>query len=585
MGSSVMAAQFLFSEERHLMSFQDLGLSDSLLRAVRSEGYEQATPIQMQAIPVILEGRDLMGCAQTGTGKTAAFALPTIQRLVASQPVADAATPKGRYGDRARPVRALVISPTRELAVQIADSFRAYGRNSRLGHTVIYGGVSQNPQVRALQSGVDVVIATPGRLLDLMNQGYLDLKKVEILILDEADQMFDMGFIHDLKRIVAALPRERQTLMFSATMPPEIKALATQWLREPEFVQVARVSKPAEQVKQCVYHVESRYKPYLLAHFLQTSECTRTLVFARTKHGADRLVKQLSRSGIVAEAIHGNKSQNARQRVLQQFKSRKSGVLVATDVAARGLDVDGISHVINYELPEVPETYVHRIGRTGRAGANGIAVSFCGPDERGRLRRIEQLMRLTIEVVKDHPDYPTEVASEDRPAAGTARDAHRAERGPGRSSGRPAQGSSGGYGSGYGGGYGGGYSGGKGGSPRRGGNRQGTSRPARSPQGDYQQGDYAEAGDRPSQEGQPRQDSAARQGNAARQGSRPRQGGRPPQNGGAPQGERGSDRPASGDGQARGDEAQRTPRRPAFGTKRPGQGPKRFGKKKRSFTL
>ncbi len=391
------------------MSFSNLGLSESLLRAVRAEGYEVATPIQVNAIPRVLEGRDLMGCAQTGTGKTAAFALPTLQRLHqlhlqrAEAESGEANT--SRRGQR-RPIRCLVLAPTRELAVQIATSFKTYGKYTRTAQTVIYGGVGQSPQVRALQAGVDVVVATPGRLLDLMQQGFVDLKQVEILILDEADQMFDMGFLRDLKRIVAAVPKERQTLMFSATMSDEIRAIAKQWLSDPAYVEVARVATPAELVSQSVYMVDARNKPFLLAHYLKTTAGARTLVFSRTKHGADRLVRQLGRSGIRAEAIHGNKSQNARQRVLEQFKSGKAPVLVATDVAARGLDIQGVTHVVNYELPEVPETYVHRIGRTGRAGAEGIAVSFCSGDERSKLRRIEQLMRKTIEIDHKQPAYP-----------------------------------------------------------------------------------------------------------------------------------------------------------------------------------
>lgn len=391
------------------MSFSNLGLSESLLRAVRAEGYEVATPIQINAIPRVLEGRDLMGCAQTGTGKTAAFALPTLQRLHQLH-LQRAESDSGevrhdRRGPR-RPIRCLVLAPTRELAVQIATSFKTYGKYTRTTQTVIYGGVGQSPQVRALQAGVDVVVATPGRLLDLMQQGFVDLKQVEILILDEADQMFDMGFLRDLKKIVAAVPKERQTLMFSATMSDEIRAIAKQWLCDPAYVEVARVATPAELVSQSVYMVDARNKPFLLAHYLKTTNGARTLVFSRTKHGADRLVRQLGRSGIRAEAIHGNKSQNARQRVLDQFKSGKAPVLVATDVAARGLDIQGVTHVVNYELPEVPETYVHRIGRTGRAGAEGIAVAFCSGDERSKLRRIEQLMRKTIEIDHEQPAYP-----------------------------------------------------------------------------------------------------------------------------------------------------------------------------------
>ena len=386
------------------MKFDNLGLVEPILRAVRAEGYQTATPIQVQAIPELLQGRDLIGCAQTGTGKTAAFALPTLQRLSArgNEP---RKTSGPRRGGNRRKIRALVLSPTRELAAQIVESFSAYGRFTDLRHAVVYGGVSQGPQVRALQRGVDILVATPGRLLDLIGQGYIDLRGVEILILDEADRMLDMGFIHDLRRIVAHVPRSRQTLMFSATMPVEIRQLAAQWLHKPVHVQVAAEAAPAEKVEQSVYFVEPRQKPRLLAHFLQSTLSTRTLVFSRTKHGADKIVRGLLREGIQAAAIHGNKSQAARQRVLEHFKSDRLAVLIATDIAARGLDVDDISHVINYDMPHDPETYVHRIGRTGRAGAEGIAVSFCGRDEHARLRLIERLIRRTIPV-QQQPEYP-----------------------------------------------------------------------------------------------------------------------------------------------------------------------------------
>jgi ATP-dependent RNA helicase RhlE len=386
------------------MSFEKLGLSESLVRAIRDEGYQTATPIQSQAIPFVRDGRDLMGCAQTGTGKTAAFALPTLHRLGAGNCGSSGSCNK-RNRARTRPIRTLVLTPTRELAVQVAASFATYGRFTGLRTTVVYGGVSQNPQVRALQNGVDIVVATPGRLLDLRNQGHIDLTKIEILILDEADQMLDMGFLPDLKRIVAATPEQRQTLMFSATMPDEIRRLASRWLREPKHVQVTPVSSPVDSVKQSVYLVETRHKPQLLTHYLRNTACQRTLVFARTKHGADKIVKQLVRAGIYAAAIHGNKSQNVRTRTLEQFKSKRPPVLVATDIAARGLDVEQVSHVINYELPEIPEIYVHRIGRTGRAGASGIATSFCGGEERGRLRQIERLTRRSILVEQDQPKY------------------------------------------------------------------------------------------------------------------------------------------------------------------------------------
>jgi ATP-dependent RNA helicase RhlE len=399
-------------------AFDQLGLADSLLRAVREEGYETATPIQHQAIPPVLEGGDLMGCAQTGTGKTAAFALPTLHRLsTTGSKVNDDVKRHGRHHRKAwRPIRALVLAPTRELAAQIVASFATYGRFTGLRYTVVYGGVGQGPQVRALQNGVDVLVATPGRLLDLMEQGHIDLSAVEILILDEADQMLDMGFIVPLRRIVSSVPGERQTLMFSATMPPEIRKLSGEWLRNPTHIQVGQAASPIELVEQSVYFVEPRHKPHLLTHFLQNTDFTRTIVFARTKHGADKIVKNLVRDGIRAAAIHGNKSQSVRQRTLDAFKSNRPPVLVATDIAARGLDVDGISHVINYELPDVAEVYVHRIGRTGRAGASGVATTFCGREERSQLKQIERLTRRTINVEQDHPEYPK--------SAGAASDSH-----------------------------------------------------------------------------------------------------------------------------------------------------------------
>jgi len=412
------------------MSFEKLGLSPSLMRAVREEGYETATPIQAKAIPVVRDGRDLMGCAQTGTGKTAAFALPTLHRLGGNKNGTRGVSNKQRRA-RSRPIRTLVLTPTRELAVQVAESFATYGRFTHLRTAVVFGGVGQNPQVRALQRGVDIVVATPGRLLDLMNQGYVDLSKVEILILDEADQMLDMGFLPDLRRIVSTTPEQRQTLMFSATMPSEIRRLASQWLHKPEHVQVSPVSSPVKTVKQSVYFVEARFKPQLLTHYLKNAACERTLVFARTKHGADKIVRLLTKDGIRAAAIHGNKSQTARTRALQQFKSRKPPVLVATDIAARGIDVDGVTHVINYDLPEIPELYVHRIGRTGRAGASGTATSFCGGDERPRLKRIERLTQRSIYIEREQPEYTQPVRS--RPLSKVAEAKSRPRRAFGKS--------------------------------------------------------------------------------------------------------------------------------------------------------
>jgi len=419
-------------------SFDNLGLAESLLRAVHAEGYETATPIQQQAIGPLLAGHDLMGCAQTGTGKTAAFALPTLQRLsVGTTTLAVEPDTNGRRGKSQRrrakahrPIRTLVLAPTRELAAQIGASFATYGRFTGLRYAVVYGGVGQGPQVRALQNGVDILVATPGRLEDLMEQGYIDLQHVEILILDEADQMLDMGFIVPLRRIVSAVPRERQTLMFSATMPPEIRRLSSEWLSDPVYVEVAPVATPAELVEHSVHFVEQREKLAKLQHFLENTAFTRTLVFSRTKHGADKIVKQLSRGGIRAAALHSNKSQSVRQRTLAQFKGDRPPVLVATDIAARGLDVDAISHVVNYDLPEVPEIYVHRIGRTGRAGATGIATSFCGREERDLLRQIERLMKRKLAVNGDEPQWTSEpAASNGHAKGGDSRNGRR--RGPG----------------------------------------------------------------------------------------------------------------------------------------------------------
>lgn len=370
------------------MSFAELNLSESLVRAVREAKYETATPIQTAAVPPILAGRDVLGCAQTGTGKTAAFALPILQRL----------SNQKHHSDRT--VRALVLAPTRELASQIAASFRTYGRYTGLRQAIVFGGVSQNPQVQALRRGADILVATPGRLLDLMNQRLVDLSRVETLVLDEADQMLDMGFIHDLKRIVARLPRQRQTLLFSATMPSEIRRLADQWLCDPVEVSVARQATPAERIEQSVYFLDHGSKPQFLAQYLREQSAHRALVFTRTKHGADKLVRSLERAGVRAAAIHGNKSQNARQHALAQFKSQHPPVLVATDIASRGLDIRGVSHVINFDLPMTAEIYVHRIGRTARAGAAGIAITLCARDERSILRDIERLTRQSLSVVR-----------------------------------------------------------------------------------------------------------------------------------------------------------------------------------------
>ena len=392
------------------MKFADLRLAEPLVRAVTSEGYSTATPIQAQAIPHVLEGRDVLGCAQTGTGKTAAFALPILHRFAES--------PRP-HGTPVR-VRCLILSPTRELATQINDSFRAYGKFLKLRSAVIFGGVGQHSQVQALRNGLDVLVATPGRLVDLMGQGYVDLRGVEVFVLDEADRMLDMGFIHDVRKIAAQVPAKRQTLMFSATMPAEIRRLADTILRQPVSVQVTPPSTTVERIDQSVYFVQQRNKPVLLAHLVNELPMARALVFSRTKHGADRVVRQLHARGIRSEAIHGNKSQNARERALANFKSGKVPVLVATDIAARGIDIDDITHVVNYDLTHEPETYVHRIGRTGRAGASGVAVSFCDNDERENLAAIQKLIRRNIPVRNDHPAYPA-----GEPADGAGRDSHR----------------------------------------------------------------------------------------------------------------------------------------------------------------
>jgi ATP-dependent RNA helicase RhlE len=373
------------------MRFEELMLIEPLLRAVRSEGYTEPSPIQEVAIPHVMAGSDLLGCAQTGTGKTAAFALPILQRLVAVP------RPQGT------PIRVLVLSPTRELASQIGDSFDAYGRHTGMKQVTIFGGVGQNPQVDRLRRGADILVATPGRLLDLMGQGYVKLNRLEVLVLDEADRMLDMGFIHDVRRIIDKLPTQRQTLLFSATMPDEILDLAHSILRNPVNVAVTPVASTVETVSQSVFFVEKPDKPALLNHLLQDKTIKRVLVFTRTKHGANKVVSQLTRASIHAEAIHGNKSQSARERALANFKTGRTRVLVATDIAARGIDVENITHVINYDLPNEPESYVHRIGRTARAGAEGIAFSFCNTEEREYLRDIERLIQMRVAVQTDFP--------------------------------------------------------------------------------------------------------------------------------------------------------------------------------------
>jgi len=377
------------------MSFEKLNLIEPIYRALKTEGYTKPTPIQEQAIPILLERNDLLGCAQTGTGKTAAFAIPILQLLHQ-----DELFVKGPQG-----IKVLILTPTRELAIQIGESFAAYGKHLRIKHTVIFGGVSQQAQTNALRSGVDILIATPGRLLDLMNQRYVKLDHLKMLVLDEADRMLDMGFIHDVKKIIARVPAKRQTIFFSATMPTEISILANTILTNPKRVEVTPVASTANTIQQAVYFVEKGNKRKLLHHLLQDRSINTALVFTRTKHGADRVAKDLIQSGIKAEAIHGNKSQAARQRALSNFKAQHTRVLVATDIAARGIDIDELSHVINFELPNVPETYVHRIGRTGRAGASGISISFCDVEEKDYLKDIHKLIAKTIPVVEDHP-YP-----------------------------------------------------------------------------------------------------------------------------------------------------------------------------------
>ena len=375
------------------MSFEKLNLIEPILKALTTEGYTTPTPIQQQAIPVLLQGKDLLGCAQTGTGKTAAFAIPILQNLYLQKQAS-----KGSFN-----IKALILTPTRELAIQIDESFAAYGKHTGLKHLVVFGGVSQYNQTNALRRGVDILIATPGRLLDLVEQRFISLQHIQTFVLDEADRMLDMGFIHDVKRIITKLPEKRQTLFFSATMPPEISRLSNSILTNPVRVEVTPVSSTAEKVTQAVYFVEKNDKRYLLIHLLKDPTIVSALVFARTKHGADKIAKELYRANIKADAIHGNKSQAARQKALTDFKSGRIRVLVATDIAARGIDVDDLSHVINFELPNIAETYVHRIGRTGRAGLSGIALSFCDAEEREYLRDIHKLIDQAIPIIEDHP--------------------------------------------------------------------------------------------------------------------------------------------------------------------------------------
>jgi ATP-dependent RNA helicase RhlE len=370
------------------MTFKELELIGPILKALSAEGYTIPTPIQAKAIPVVLQGKDLLGCAQTGTGKTAAFAIPIIQQMVLKA--------------NRRSIKALVLTPTRELAIQVEESFAVYGKFTTLETAVIFGGVPQKAQTDKLRRGIDILVATPGRLLDLMNQGYINLKDIEHFVLDEADRMLDMGFINDIKKIWAKLPAQKQTLLFSATMPDEIVKLVHTMLKNPARVQVDPVSSTVDIIKQSVYFVEKNRKKGLLLHLLKDQAIKTALVFTRTKHGANKVAKDLTNSGIQTEAIHGNKSQSARQKALSNFKSGATRVLVATDIAARGIDVDDLSHVINYELPNIAETYVHRIGRTGRAGANGTAFSFCDQEEKAYLRDIQKLVTSEITMIREH---------------------------------------------------------------------------------------------------------------------------------------------------------------------------------------
>ncbi len=391
------------------VSFSELGVADPLRRALRAENYISPTPIQVRAIPLLLAGKDLLGIAQTGTGKTAAFALPILQRL------SETRAPAGP-----RATRALILAPTRELAIQIGDSFKIYGRHLSLRHAVVFGGVGQQPQVKALARGVDTLVATPGRLLDLIGQGHIRLDKVSFLVLDEADRMLDMGFIRDVRKIIKALPRQRQSLLFSATMPADVERLAGEILRDPGRVEISPKAITVDRVDQRVFFVESADKRALLAKLLGDPGLARVIVFTRTKHGANRVAQQLDRAGTAAEALHGNKSQSARQRALERFRTGQARVLVATDIAARGIDVDGVTHVINYELPNEPESYVHRVGRTARAGAEGSALSFCDPAEQAYLRAIERLTKRPLAVAGGQPSHRRDAPHSRAPSPASA---------------------------------------------------------------------------------------------------------------------------------------------------------------------
>jgi ATP-dependent RNA helicase RhlE len=374
------------------MTFKELGIIEPILRAIEAQGYSKPTPIQQLSIPILLKGKDLLGCAQTGTGKTAAFSIPIIQHIE-----------NGRSQEVGkRKIKSLIVTPTRELAIQIAENCTIYAQHTSVKNTVIFGGVKQGGQTQALSRGIDILVATPGRLLDLMNQGYISLKHVKYCVLDEADHMLDMGFIHDIKKVIAALPKDRQSLFFSATMPQSILSLSKSILGNPEKITIQPEQATAEKVEQALYYVSKKSKVKLLIHLLEENEIDSLLVFSKTKHGANKIVKLLDKAGIKAEAIHGNKSQGARQKALANFKNRDTKVLIATDIAARGIDVDDLELVINYDLPNIPETYVHRIGRTGRAKRSGIAISFCNIEERAYLKDIEKLIGQKIPVVNPH---------------------------------------------------------------------------------------------------------------------------------------------------------------------------------------
>jgi ATP-dependent RNA helicase RhlE len=413
------------------MQFKELNVMPAIRRALEQENYEVPTPIQEEAIPIILSGRDLLGCAQTGTGKTAAFAIPTLQLL--SEENVPLTTE--------RKIRALIVTPTRELALQIYESFRTYGKFTNLRYCVIFGGVSQKPQEENLKQGVDILVATPGRLNDLINQKQVDLKYIKICILDEADRMLDMGFINDVKKILAKTPVNKQTLLFSATMPPDIASMSDHLLKNPAKIQITPVSSTVDSIEQYLYYVDKINKKDLLLHILKDKSIVSALVFTRTKHGADRIVKQLAKENVTAQAIHGDKSQGARQTALSNFKNKKLRILIATDIAARGIDIDELSHVINYDLPNVPETYVHRIGRTGRAGLGGVAISFCDFDEKEQLVDIENLIGKRLKVIEDHPyplmnNFPAEKTTQPRRGRSQTEESQRDL--PGKSSVKPS---------------------------------------------------------------------------------------------------------------------------------------------------